>query len=159
MLNINNGFHWCIVNFCMKQSWLNEMGPRAGRAQPRRARHAADWPSFTLYFPPLHLEQPGALLPCERLPPESRRGFGAPDAAPGACWQPAVEGVSDKGIEEQRDQSELGECPQFSIPSGRRVVKRGEERRGERGRAFRKKLQGVVCTLCDCEHVCSSVRR
>lgn len=38
--------------------------------------------------------------------------------------------MSDKGIEEQRDQSELGECPQFSVQSGRRVVKRGEEREG-----------------------------
>lgn len=98
--------------------------------------HTADWPSLTLYFPLLHLEQPGALLPRECLLPESRREFGAPDVAPGACWQPAVEGVSDKGTEEQRDQSELGECPQFSVQSGRRVVKREEEREGghsERG--------------------------
>lgn len=27
MLNINNGFQESIVNFCMKQSWLNEKIP------------------------------------------------------------------------------------------------------------------------------------
>lgn len=35
MLNINNGFHCGIVGFCMKQSWLNVMARRAGRAHCR----------------------------------------------------------------------------------------------------------------------------
>lgn len=92
-------------------------------------------------FPLLHLEQPGAVLPRERLPPESRHEFGAPGVAPGACWQPAVEGVTDGGIEGRRDQSELGECPQSSVQSGRRAV-----RRGERGRAFRRGC-GELCVF------------
>ena len=56
---------------------------------------------------------------------------------PWACWQPAVEGVSNRGTgkrqqqqQQPRDQSELGECPHFSGQSGRRVVK---ERREEGG--------------------------
>lgn len=61
--------------------WVPEQGELSSSVH----YHTADWPSLTLYFPLLHLEQPGALLPCERLPPESRREFGAPDVAPGAC--------------------------------------------------------------------------
>lgn len=63
-----------------------------------------------------------------------------------ACRQPAVEGVSNRGTGEQQqhwDQSELGECPQFSGQSGRRVVKRGEKREG--GRSGR--WCGDLCVL------------
>lgn len=63
-----------------------------------------------------------------------------------ACWQPAVEGVSNRVIGKQQhwDQSELGECPQFCGQSGRRlVVTRGQKREG----AFREIVQGALCCL------------
>lgn len=94
MLNINNGFHWCIVNFCMKQSWLNEMGPRAGRAQQQRAlSHRWLAVSHSLFSPCCTWNSPGALLPRERPPPESRRESRMlPMGAPGglltaSCWR------------------------------------------------------------------------
>lgn len=64
MLNINNGFHWCIVNFCMKQSWLNEMGPRAGRAQQQCAlSHRWLAVSHSLYSPCCTWNSPGRCSP------------------------------------------------------------------------------------------------
>lgn len=54
--------------------------------------------------------------------------------------------MSNRGTGEQQqhwDQSELGECPQFSGQSGRRVVKRGEKREG--GRTAR--WCGDLCVL------------
>lgn len=144
MLNINNGFHWCIVNFCMKQSWLNEMGPRAGRAQLQCALPYRWLPSaLTLFISLLHRG-----LPCWRysclngcwwsLGWGCRLLMSLPSQSPWfcsrACWQSAVEGVSNRGIGKQQQpwkQWEVGECPQFSGQSGRRlVVKREREKKG-----------------------------
>lgn len=56
-----------------------------------------------------------------------------------------------RGIGKQQqpwDQSDIGECPQFSGQSGRRlVVKRGEKREG----AIREMVQGALCSVsCVC---------
>lgn len=93
MLNINNGFHWCIVNFCMKQSWLNEMGPRAGRAQQQRAlSHRWLAVSHSLFSPCCTWNSPGRYSPVSarrRSPGESpgcsRRGSRGLLTA--SCWR------------------------------------------------------------------------
>lgn len=46
MLNVNNGLDWCIVNFCMKQSWLNEMVPKAA-AGAQLHTSAGTWRLFS----------------------------------------------------------------------------------------------------------------
>lgn len=147
MLNINNGFHWCIVNFCMKQSWLNEMGPRAGRAQlqcapPRRCLPG----SLALYVSLLRRELPWWLWCCclngggwslaEALGCGRHCYLPVHGPALGPADSQLLRGMWRQQLQQQqqqqpRDQSELGECPQFSGQSGRRVVvKRGEKREG-----------------------------
>lgn len=156
MLNINNGFHWCIVNFCMKQSWLNEMGPRAGRAQQQRAlSHRWLAVSHSLFSPAAPGTARGAApLWASAAGVQARvRGSrcGSWGLLTASCWRCVW----------QRDWEATGPvrarwvssifCPEWEEGC--------KERRGERGRAFRKRLQGVECILCDREYVCSSVRR
>lgn len=145
MLNINNGFHWCIVNFCMKQSWLNEMGPRAGRAQLQCALPHQRLDASLGFSSPSPLLCHGAASSLWMLVAE---GLAVDVTAfcssilrsipyGQCCWLPAVEGVSDKDWKQQQtwEKSQLGECPQFCGQSGRRLVaKIGERREGRTGR-------------------------
>lgn len=93
MLNINNGFHWCIVNFCMKQSWLNEMGPRAGRAQQQRAlSHRWLAVSHSLFSPCCTWNSPGRYSPVSarrRSPGESPgcSRWGSRGLLTASCWR------------------------------------------------------------------------
>lgn len=145
MLNINNGFHWCIVNFCMKQSWLNEMGPRAGRAQLQCAL-PHQWLDASLGFSSLSLLLcHGAASSLWKLVAE---GLAVDVTAlclsilrslvvSAGRWLQAVEGVSNKDWKQQQtwEKSQLGECPQYCGQSGRRLVaKMGERREGRTGR-------------------------
>lgn len=110
--------------------WVPEQGELSSSVH----YHTADWPSLTLYIPP--------------AAPGTARG-GAPPSTPAAGARARLRGsrcgsrgpadsqllkvCPAKGSRSNGDQSELGECPRSSVRSGRRAVRRGEERRERAG--------------------------